>query len=341
MDKIDTQMRNNADGVNFAKAISSDAYDNSKLYAVGDYCIYDNKLYRCITAIESAEAFNIAKWEQTTVGEEVRQLNSNLEQVGLSDVAGGKNLCLIDKEDSNHWSYSKKMYYKGTYTVSSNNTEVNTAYIIDGWHDLPHTFTADEISNFAFQKPMSITSKCIQIEEGTVATPYEPYIPSVKMLAEEVSAQNESLDDYGLDNKFTGNLVSGRHNPTTGVYDESNEYTVCDLTKYPCTSGDNVRLIAEGTLTGVYIVWYNGSSYLSYSAVSTKDLSAIAPPNATAFTINLQNSSKISPSSVSHVGVYVGNEIDKLKSDLGGLSFSVSGTTLSITDGTNTWTLSN
>lgn len=78
MDKIDQQMRNNADGVNFAKGISSDAYDNSKLYAVGDYCIYDNKLYRCITAIESAEEFNIAKWEQTTVGKEVKQLNSNL-----------------------------------------------------------------------------------------------------------------------------------------------------------------------------------------------------------------------------------------------------------------------
>ena len=77
-DKIDQQMRNNADGVNFAKAISSDAYDNSKLYAVGDYCIYDNKLYRCITAIESAESFNIAKWEQTTVGKEVAKLKNDL-----------------------------------------------------------------------------------------------------------------------------------------------------------------------------------------------------------------------------------------------------------------------
>ena len=37
-----------------------------------------------------------------------------------------------------------------------------------------------------------------------------------------------------------------------------------------------------------------------------------------------------------------GNEVtERIKNDLGGLSFSVSGTTLSITDGTNTWTLSN
>ena len=34
-------------------------------------------------------------------------------------------------------------------------------------------------------------------------------------------------------------------------------------------------------------------------------------------------------------------DVAELKNDLGGLSFSVSGTTLSITDGTNTWTLSN
>ena len=34
-------------------------------------------------------------------------------------------------------------------------------------------------------------------------------------------------------------------------------------------------------------------------------------------------------------------ELTELKNDLGGLSFSVSGTALSITDGTNTWTLSN
>ena len=35
----------------------------------------------------------------------------------------------------------------------------------------------------------------------------------------------------------------------------------------------------------------------------------------------------------------VNDEIELLKNDLGGLSFSVSGTTLSITDGENTWTL--
>jgi hypothetical protein len=35
--------------------------------------------------------------------------------------------------------------------------------------------------------------KNIQIEKGSSATPYKPYIPSVKMLAEEVNQQNENL----------------------------------------------------------------------------------------------------------------------------------------------------
>ena len=37
----------------------------------------------------------------------------------------------------------------------------------------------------------------------------------------------------------------------------------------------------------------------------------------------------------------VNDEIEQIKNDLGGLTFSASGTTLTITDGTNTWTLSN
>ena len=118
MDKIDTQMRNNADGVNFAKGISSDAYDNSRPYAVGDYCIYDNKLYRCTTAIESAEAFNVEKWEQTTVGNEVNQLNSNLTTKLLS---GFGSTIVVDGGTFNFltaYSIGKIIFLYGSYKIT-------------------------------------------------------------------------------------------------------------------------------------------------------------------------------------------------------------------------------
>ena len=44
-----------------------------------------------------------------------------------------------------------------------------------------------------------VAYKDFKLELGTQATPYEPYIPSVKMLAEEVKTQNESLDQLKND----------------------------------------------------------------------------------------------------------------------------------------------
>ena len=47
----------------------SDAYDNTKTYAVGDTCIYNNVLYKCTTAITTAEDFDATHWTATTVAE--------------------------------------------------------------------------------------------------------------------------------------------------------------------------------------------------------------------------------------------------------------------------------
>ena len=56
----------------------SDKYDSSKTYAVGDYCIYNDTLYKCKTAVTSAEEFDSIKWEATNCGKELVALNSNL-----------------------------------------------------------------------------------------------------------------------------------------------------------------------------------------------------------------------------------------------------------------------
>ena len=80
MNLIDAQMKKNADGVSKAKGIVSDEYSGYSIYNVGDYCIYKNKLYRCITAVTTGEAFDSAKWEETSVKSELSTLNSNIVQ---------------------------------------------------------------------------------------------------------------------------------------------------------------------------------------------------------------------------------------------------------------------
>ncbi len=47
----------------------ADEYDNTLIYAVGDLAIYEGVLYRCATAVETAEAFDSSKWTQKTVDE--------------------------------------------------------------------------------------------------------------------------------------------------------------------------------------------------------------------------------------------------------------------------------
>lgn len=50
----------------------SDSYDNTATYAVGDYCIYGNTLYKCNTAITTAEEWNAAHWTATNVADELQ-----------------------------------------------------------------------------------------------------------------------------------------------------------------------------------------------------------------------------------------------------------------------------
>ena len=53
-------------------------YSSNKIYAVGEYCIYNGSLYRCITAITTAEAWTAAHWTAAVLGDDVGDLKSDL-----------------------------------------------------------------------------------------------------------------------------------------------------------------------------------------------------------------------------------------------------------------------
>ena len=50
---------------------STEAYSRLKTYQVGDYCIFNDKLYKCIVAITQPEAFDETHWLMTTVTQEM------------------------------------------------------------------------------------------------------------------------------------------------------------------------------------------------------------------------------------------------------------------------------
>ena len=64
------------------------AYSSSATYAVGDYCFHDGSLYRCITAITTAEAWTAAHWTAAVLGDDIGDLKSAIDEVG--DVVSSK-----------------------------------------------------------------------------------------------------------------------------------------------------------------------------------------------------------------------------------------------------------
>ncbi len=61
-----------------AVARSAQEYDDGTAYSVGDYCTWDGKLYKCITAITAGEPWNPAHWAETSIDAEFKALYAAL-----------------------------------------------------------------------------------------------------------------------------------------------------------------------------------------------------------------------------------------------------------------------
>lgn len=73
---------NLTDGVNILSVLlGAEPYVNTRTYAVGEYCIYEKQLYKCTTAVTSAEDFDSDKWTLTNVKTELTELNSSLTNI--------------------------------------------------------------------------------------------------------------------------------------------------------------------------------------------------------------------------------------------------------------------
>lgn len=74
------KLNNIEDGVesnSYTQALISDGYDSTSTYAIGDYCIYENALYKCNTAINTAEEWNSAHWTAVKIDSEIKAAASS------------------------------------------------------------------------------------------------------------------------------------------------------------------------------------------------------------------------------------------------------------------------
>lgn len=75
-------LKGKLDGIDMSsklnKANVAEDYSSSSTYALGEYCLKDGALYKCTTAITTAEAWNAAHWTATEIGEEITDLKDSL-----------------------------------------------------------------------------------------------------------------------------------------------------------------------------------------------------------------------------------------------------------------------
>lgn len=180
------------------------------------------------------------------------EINSNLDNLSYGEQNGGKNLLYTDEfvgksvlAENNIGgvaptgnSITFTMYTTTNDDLSGGNSIL---YIIrkDGSNSSPVypnntlQLTDADRNNFANYRINFVsglvgkTIKTCQIENGTKATEYEPYIPSVKMIADEVSAQNESLGALGkCKNLLNPTFDTSTHNGITFTRNDDGTYSL-------------------------------------------------------------------------------------------------------------------
>ena len=162
------QLNSNLDGLGYGENGAKNLF-NPKLLLYGNY---DKKTDTITLPNNANKALNMVFKENTqyTFSAYVKQSNSNTSiRFNIIYTDGTRNEDFL-LSNSTTETYASKTSESGK-TIS----EVRWTYGDNG----------------------TATFRNLQIEEGITATPYKPYIPSVKMLADEVGKQNDSLSVIG------------------------------------------------------------------------------------------------------------------------------------------------
>ena len=202
------------------------------------------------TDVPTDAVFTDTIYDDTEVKESIAELNSNLDGLSYDENAGGKNLLDLPNPYSITGTYFKfitvKVKKNTNYTLSVGsvtssvyqaiivrpiNSDTNIIAKYSAPYIMPFNSGDNESIRILFYSG-NLTSGTsvysdVQLEYGTEATTYEPYIPSVKMLADEVSAQNESLSVIGkCKNLLNPTLQTTTQNGVTCTNNGDGTYTL-------------------------------------------------------------------------------------------------------------------
>ena len=104
----------------------SDQYSSARTYDVGDICIHNNDLYKCVTAVEAAETFNASKWNKTSLAalhaEQEKKISENTQRLQEQiEMCSKENLIPFPYCATATGSYAKSFNHSSLTTVEAKN----------------------------------------------------------------------------------------------------------------------------------------------------------------------------------------------------------------------------
>lgn len=108
-------------------------YSSSATYNVGDYVIYNDQLYRCTTAITTAETWTAAHWTAAVLGDDVGDLKSAFNQLCVHNYLLG----VLNKSPTGN-SGIAITYDNGSYTLSGVATANNSINLYVNANSFPN-----------------------------------------------------------------------------------------------------------------------------------------------------------------------------------------------------------
>ena len=157
-------------------------YDSASTYAVGDYVLFQNTLYKCVTAIATGEAFDPTKWLAIKATDELNSGGYTLPIASASQLGGvkvgdglsidpvtgllsasGGNLDYVNKADDDAMTIESAKWSSGT--------SANYQYIWRTYHKRGNlnilTFTI-RITNAIHGNNLNIVINCPEVDLSTL-----------------------------------------------------------------------------------------------------------------------------------------------------------------------------
>lgn len=227
------------------------------------------------------------KYIQTVLAQKTNYTNRNLynEFSSVSDITGSKYDTFggYFKKGTYTFSYTNKAWFSLDRVAIAGNVcsaialSVRNSYTwtqnVDGYTYF--TIEGDDSETGTTDTPFSITPN-IQIEEGSVATEYEPYFPSNKMLAEEKADKSETtvnLLNPTLQTTTQNGVTCTNNGDGTYTLNGTNTNTsVTYLLLYNINIPKDVDAIIFGSVNSNVGVYINGSTPTAYGAVQNSIL---------------------------------------------------------------------